>query len=69
VVLARVAAVLVDLADADLDAGVVLGLDDTVGRAALAWDVARGEKKDELDIFSSRCSVLSFRERGGTRNR
>lgn len=39
-VLAGVAAVLVDLADADLDRGVVLGLDDATGGAALAGDVA-----------------------------
>lgn len=39
-VLARVPAVLVDFANADLDGGVVLGLDDAVGRAALARDVA-----------------------------
>lgn len=39
-VLAGVSAVLVDLADADLDAGVVLGFDDAVGCAALAGDVA-----------------------------
>jgi len=39
-VLAGVAAVLVDLADADLDGGVVLGLDDAAGGAALAGDVA-----------------------------
>lgn len=38
-VLAGVAAVLVDLGDADLDGAVVLGLDDAVGRAALAGDV------------------------------
>lgn len=39
-VLAGVAAVLVDLADGDLDGGVVLGLDDAVGGRALAGDVA-----------------------------
>ena len=44
-VLAGVAAVLVDLGDADLDGAVVLGLDDAVGRAALAGDVpAQGRK-------------------------
>ena len=37
-VLSGVAAVLVNLADGDLDRGVVLGLDDAVGGAALAWD-------------------------------
>lgn len=37
-VLAGVSAVLVDLSDGDLDGGVVLGLNDAVGGAALAWD-------------------------------
>lgn len=41
-VLAGVATVLVDLADGDLNRGVVVGLDDTVGCAALARDVAVG---------------------------
>lgn len=39
-VLAGVAAVLVNLADGDLDRGVVVGLDDAVGGAALAGHVA-----------------------------
>lgn len=39
-VLARVAAVLVDFAHADLHAGVVFGFDDAVGGRALAGDVA-----------------------------
>jgi hypothetical protein len=39
--LAGVAAVLVNLSDRDLDGRVVLGLDDAVGGAALARDVAR----------------------------
>jgi hypothetical protein len=39
-VIAGVAAVLVDLSNADLDRGVVLGLDDAAGSAALAGDVA-----------------------------
>jgi hypothetical protein len=38
-VLASVAAVLVNLADGDLDGGVVVGLDDPVGGAALAGHV------------------------------
>ena len=38
-VLAGVAAVLVDLCDADLHRGVVLGLDDAAGGAALAGDI------------------------------
>lgn len=37
-VVTGVASVLVNLADGDLDRGVVLGLDDAVGGAALAWD-------------------------------
>lgn len=36
------AAVLVNLGDGDLDGGVVLGLDDAVGGAALARNVAGG---------------------------
>jgi hypothetical protein len=43
-VLAGVAAVLVNLGDADLDGAVVLGLDDAVGRAALAGDVPAQRK-------------------------
>lgn len=39
-VLASVTTVLIDLADGDLDGGVVLSLDDAVGRRALAGDVA-----------------------------
>jgi len=39
-VLAGVSTVLVNLADGDLNAGVVFGLDDAVGGAALAGDVA-----------------------------
>lgn len=35
-----VSAVLINLSDADLDGSVVLGLNDTVGGTALAWDVA-----------------------------
>ena len=41
-VLPRVSAILVDLADADLDRGVVLGFDDAVGSAALARDITAG---------------------------
>lgn len=41
-VLAGVAAVLVNLADGDLHRGVVVGLDDAVGCAALAGHVAVG---------------------------
>ena len=54
-VLAGVAAVLVDLGDGELDGGVVLGLDDTVGCAALAWDVPRGAV---LVIFAYLGSVV-----------
>lgn len=39
-VLAGVAAVLVNVADGDLHRGVVVGLDDAVGSAAFAGDVA-----------------------------
>lgn len=39
VIFSRVAAVLVDLADADLDGGVVFGFDDAVRCAAFAGDV------------------------------
>jgi hypothetical protein len=42
-VLASVTAVLVNLGDGDLDRAVVLGLDDAVGRAALAGDVPAQE--------------------------
>jgi hypothetical protein len=42
-VLAGVAAVLVNLADGELDGGVVVGLDDAVGGAALAGHVAERE--------------------------
>lgn len=38
-VLAGSASVLVNLGDGDLDRSVVLGLDDTVGCAALTWNV------------------------------
>ena len=41
-VLARVAAVLVHLADGNLHRGVVFGFDDPVGRGAFAGDVAGG---------------------------
>ncbi len=40
-----VTSVLVDLANGDLDRGVVLGLDDAVGGAALAWDQTVGGKQ------------------------
>ena len=43
-VLASVTAVLVNLGDGDLDRAVVLGLDDAVGRAALAGDVPAQRK-------------------------
>lgn len=55
-VLAGVAAVLVDLGDADLDGAVVLGLDDAVGRAALAGDVPAQKEKSRV----SKGLVLSF---------
>jgi hypothetical protein len=40
VVLASISAAFVDLGNGDLNGGVVLGFDDAVGSAALAWDVA-----------------------------
>jgi len=64
VVLARVAAVLVDLGDADLHAGVVLGLDDAAGRAALAGDVTKpGEKEkntlaDVVKVVYVKCRCI-----------
>lgn len=63
-VLSGVASVLVDLADADLDAGVVLGLDDAVGGAALAWDVAK--EINELEIS---CFFLRVTFRGATKGK
>ncbi|MBY8978612.1 hypothetical protein KHP62_22695, partial [Rhodobacteraceae bacterium NNCM2] len=42
-VLAGSASVLVNLCDGDLDGSVVLGLDDTVGGAALTWNVKINE--------------------------
>lgn len=56
-VLAGVAAVLVNLANVDLDRGVVLGLNDAVGRRALAGDVTV-EWRGMLDMMSFFC-VLS----------
>lgn len=44
-VLAGSASVLVNLCDGDLDGSVVLGLDDTVGGAALTWNVT-----EELNV-------------------
>lgn len=44
-VLAGVATVLVNLADGELDGGVVVGLDDAVGGAALAGHVAVEESR------------------------
>ena len=50
-VLAGVAAVLVDLANADLNGGMVLGLDDTASGTALAGDVA-GWQLGEMSRYS-----------------
>jgi hypothetical protein len=44
VVLASVAAVLVDFGDRNLDRGVILGLDNAIGSGALAGDVAIREE-------------------------
>jgi len=46
-VLARVSAVLIHFANADLDRGVVFGFDDAVGRAAFAGDV----QVDDFALF------------------
>lgn len=62
-VLAGVAAVLVDLGDADLDGAVVLGLDDAVGRAALAGDVPAQRENNGLVTGY----VLSFLDPSSTR--
>lgn len=71
-VLAGVAAVLVDLADAELNRGVVLGLDDAVRGAALARHVAVREKKLMLETGDFRetfCLARGLRlERVGFRN-
>lgn len=45
------AAVLVNLGDRDLDGGVVLGLDDAVGGAALAGDVAVGRIVSVMNLL------------------
>jgi hypothetical protein len=57
-VLAGVATVLVDLADGDLDGGVVVGLDDAVGGAALAGDVAVGKERERLVLCVLQYSML-----------
>lgn len=44
-VLTGVTAVLVNLSDGDLHRGVILGLNDAVGCAALSWDVPAARKK------------------------
>lgn len=50
------AAVLVDLGNGDLDRAVVLGLDDAVGSAALARDVA-GSNTISISTFLQQCCV------------
>lgn len=52
------AAVLVNLGDGDLDGGVVLGLDDAVGGAALARNVAIRRKKDKRLAWDSRYRIF-----------
>lgn len=64
-VLASVSAVLVDLCNRKLYRGVVLGLDDAVGCAALAWDVAVVAFSDSLSpsicqTYRSTSSPRSF---------
>ena len=45
--------VLINLSDGDLNRCVVLGLDDSVGCAALSWDVAVEEEGQfQLDLFT-----------------
>lgn len=53
------AAVLVDLGDRNLDGAMVLGLDNAVGGAALAGDVARGTKIS-ISVNSSMMRVWSL---------
>lgn len=57
-VLAGVATVLVNLGDGDLDGGVVVGLDDAVGGAALAGDVAVRKEVKRLVVCVLQCSML-----------
>lgn len=45
------AAVLVNLGDGDLDGGVILGLDDAVGGAALAGDIAVGKIVSVMNLL------------------
>lgn len=52
-VLASVTTVLVNLADGNLDGGVVLGLDDAVGGRALAGDVAAVQVSGQVPISSN----------------
>lgn len=64
-VLAGVAAVLVNLADGELDGGVVVGLDDAVGGAALAGHVAVEREIMLVDWvlfwrFASECVPLQY---------
>jgi hypothetical protein len=56
-VLAGVATVLVDLADGDLHGGVVLGLDDAVGGAALAWDETMRENLVSIPFLLQVCML------------
>ena len=58
VVLAGVATVLVNLADGDLDGGVVVGLDDAVGGAALAGHVAVVDISTWLLIFNFESNLI-----------
>lgn len=71
-VLAGVATVLVNLADGELDGGVVVGLDDAVGGAALAGHVAVGVVSFvilcEKEVPFRSCSCCVPRLRRGVRN-
>lgn len=62
-VLAGVAAVFVNLADAELDTGVVFGFDDAVGRAAFAGDVATEPKCQTItwNFWFRRANVSNVR--------
>lgn len=52
-------AILIDLSDVDLDRGVVLGLDDSVGSRALSWNVKldlKTKRVNNVKIFDARAS-------------
>jgi hypothetical protein len=59
-------AVLVNLSYGDLDGGMVLGLDDAVGGAALSWDVAVGIPRSVSILIVRREVRLSHCDSWGT---